>query len=365
VVFFLTNKKNKKAYESYLGGAMNGLSIHALVRKVDLFTLKLFLTAIEEGQIGRAAAREHIAPSAATKRIQDLEDLAGMKLFDRNPKGVVPSAAGEVFARHIRMVLANLDEMRREIGEFTEGIRGHVGISAPRLLIMQFLGKEIGDFTRRFPFVNVELQEDSNSNAVRAVAAGDVDLAVFVANNDLPCDTIDSVECRTDRLVAVMPLGHPLCERSSISFEELLELDLVGAAPNSTIMSDLRRAAKKIGREVQPKYSVNSVEAARSLVRAGLGVTVQPECMLSLEDCDQLATVALDGDWARRSHCIGTLRGRVLTTAAKALIEQLMDRPPALRELNALDETARRRAMPDAAPQTAAPAIAPREILPH
>jgi len=107
------------------------------------------------------------------------------------------------------------------------------------------------------------------------------------------------------------------------------------------------------------------VEAARSLVRAGLGVTVQPECMLSLEDCDQLATVALDGDWARRSHCIGTLRGRVLTTAAKALIEQLMDRPPALRELNALDETARRRAMPDAAPQTAAPAIAPREILPH
>ena len=69
---------------------MSGLTIHALVRRVDLFSLKLFLTAIEEGQIGRAAAREYIAPSAATKRIQDLEDLAGVKLFDRNAKGVVP-----------------------------------------------------------------------------------------------------------------------------------------------------------------------------------------------------------------------------------------------------------------------------------
>lgn len=312
---------------------MNGLSIHALVRKVDLFTLKLFLTAIEEGQIGRAAVREHIAPSAATKRIQDLEDLAGLKLFDRNPKGVVPSAAGEVFARHIRMVLANLDDMRREIGEFTEGIRGHVGISAPRLLIMQFLGKEIGDFTRRFPLVNVDLQEDSNANAVRAVAAGDVDLAVFVANSNLACDTIDSVECRTDRLVAVMPQGHVLAGRSNLSLEELLELDLIGT--NTTMMTDLRHAAARLGRELLPKYNVNSVEAARSLVRAGLGVTVQPECMLSLEDCDQLATVALTGDWARRSHCIGTLRGRALTAAAKALIEQLMERPPSLHEMDA------------------------------
>lgn len=329
---------------------MNGLSIHALVRKVDLFTLKLFLTAIEEGQIGRAAIREHIAPSAATKRIQDLEDLAGLKLFDRNPKGVVPSAAGEVFARHIRMVLANLDEMRREIGEFTEGVRGHVGISAPRLLIMQFLGKEIGDFTRRFPLVNVELKEDSNSNAVRAVASGDVDLAVFVANSELACDMIDSVECRTDRLVAVMPHGHPLCEHSSISLEELLELDLIGLAPNNTIMSDLRKAAKKIGHDLQPKFTVHSVEAARSLVCAGLGVTVQPECMLSLEDCDHVATVALSGSWARRIHCIGTLRGKVLTAATKALIEQLMERPPALREPNAEDEIAQPCATPEISP---------------
>ena len=309
---------------------MNGLSIHSLVRKVDLFTLKLFLTAIEEGQIGRAAVREHIAASAATKRIQDLEDLAGLKLLDRSPKGVVPSAAGEVFARHIRMMLANLDDMRREIGEFTEGIRGHVAICAPRLMITEFLGNEIGDFTRSFPLVNIEVREDSNANAVKAVAAGDVDLSVFVANNELPCDTIDVVEYRSDRLVAVLPPDHPLSKRSSLTLEELLDLDFV--AHHTTVITGIRRAAIGIGRELHVKFSVNTVESARSLVRAGLGVTVQPGCMLSVEDHAQLATVPLAGDWAKLSHCIGTLRGRSLTAAAKALIDQLTSHASALHD---------------------------------
>lgn len=309
---------------------MNGLSIHSLVRKVDLFTLKLFLTAIEEGQIGRAAVREHIAASAATKRIQDLEDLAGLKLLDRSPKGVVPSAAGEVFARHIRMMLANLDDMRREIGEFTEGIRGHVAICAPRLIITEFLGNEIGDFTRSFPLVNIEVREDSNANAVKAVAAGDVDLSVFIANNELPCDTIDMVEYRSDRLVAVLPPDHPLSKRSSLTLEELLDLDFV--AHHTTVITGIRRAAIGIGRELHVKFSVNTVESARSLVRAGLGVTVQPGCMLSVEDHAQLATVPLAGDWAKLSHCIGTLRGRSLTAAAKALIDQLTSHASALHD---------------------------------
>jgi DNA-binding transcriptional LysR family regulator len=309
---------------------MNGLSIHSLVRKVDLFTLKLFLSAIEEGQIGRAAVREHIAPSAATKRIQDLEDLAGMKLLDRSPKGVVPSAAGEVFARHIRMMLANLDDMRREIGEFVEGVRGHVAVCAPRLLITHFLGREIGDFTRRFPLVNIELLEDSNANAVRAVAAGDVDLSVFVGNDTLPHDMLDIVEYQSDRLVAVLPMNHPSGGCSGLALEALLDLDFV--AHHTTAITGIQRAALAMGRELHVKYSVNTIESARSLVRAGLGITVQPESMLSMEDNAQLAVVPLIGDWARLSHYIGTLRGRSLKAAAKALIDQLMQHAPVLRD---------------------------------
>ena len=306
---------------------MSGLTVQALVRRVDLFTLKLFLTAIDEGQIGRAAAREHIAPSAATKRIQDLEDLAGLKLFDRNAKGVVPSQAGLVFAKHIRTVLATLDDMRRELSAFTDGIRGHVGIAAPRTLLVQFLAREIAEFTRRFPLVDVELREGTNPVVLRSLASGEVDLAVFVHSAEAEPEGIESYECRTDRLVAVVPIGHALAKVRSISLPRLLEEDLIGIDPTTVVMANLRHAVRQIGRDFQCKYSVSTVEAARSLVSAGLGIALQPANMLFLDERDRLTTVEVEGAWAERSYRVGRLAGKVPTPTAEALIEQLTAAP--------------------------------------
>jgi DNA-binding transcriptional LysR family regulator len=306
---------------------MSALTFQALIRRVDLFTLKLFLTAIEEGQIGRAAAREHIAPSAATKRIQDLEDLAGIRLFDRNAKGVVPSQAGLVFARHIKIVLATLDDLRREIATFTEGIRGHIGIAAPGLMIVQFVAKEIAEFTRRFPLVEVELRQETNQNVLRALTSGEVDLAVYSRSLDAEYEGIESIECRTDRLVAIVPIGHPLADRPSISLETLLDQDLIGIGTTTTIMTNLRYAARQIGREPHIKFSVSTIEAARSLVGAGLGVALQPGGMLFLDAHDHVTTVDVEGQWAARSYRVAKVNGKVLTPAADALIEQLTSPP--------------------------------------
>jgi DNA-binding transcriptional LysR family regulator len=304
-----------------------GLTVQALVRRVDLFTLKLFLTAIEEGQIGRAAAREHIAASAATKRIQDLEDLAGLKLFERNARGVVPSQAGLVFARHIRRVLAELDDMRREIREFTDGAQGYVRIAAPRLLLVQFLAAQIAEFNRRYPLVDVEVREAYNRVVVRALASGEVDLAVFAHSAEGGDESIESYEYQTDRLVAIVPVGHALADAASISLELLLDQDLVGLEPGTAVMDNLRRAAREIGREPRVKYSVNTVEAARSLVSAGLGIALQPASLLFLDERDRIVTVNVEGAWAKRSNRVGKLRGKSLSPSAEALMEQLRSPP--------------------------------------
>jgi DNA-binding transcriptional LysR family regulator len=304
-----------------------GLTVQALIRRVDLFTLKLFLSAIEEGQIGRAAAREHIAPSAATKRIQDLEELAGLKLFDRNAKGVMPSHAGLVFARHIRAVLAQLDDMRREISAFTDGLRGHVSIAAPRLLLVQFLAVQIAAFTRRFPLVDVEVREAYNRNVVQALAAGEVDLAVFAHSAEGDEQNIESYEYATDRLVAVVPIGHALASATSVALDRLLDEDLVGLEPATTVMENLRRAARQIAREPRVKYSVNTVEAARSLVGAGLGIALQPASLLFLDERDRVVIVDVEGEWADRSHRVGKLCGKILSPSAEALMEQLRSPP--------------------------------------
>ncbi len=306
---------------------MSTLSLHSLTRRVDLFTLRLFLTVVEERQIRRAAIRENIAPSAATKRIQDLEEIAGIQLFERQPSGVVPSAAGEVLARYLRALFENLEDMRRELGEFSEGIRGHLTVATTGSLIIQYLAQEIGEFSRSFPQVDLELQQHVNPDAIRAVVSGDADLAVYVVGTGLDEDALDVIPYRTDRVVALVPHGHPLAEQSTVTLTDLLREPFIGSTPSTTMMADAYRAAQAHGAVLHPKFAVGSVEAARSLVEAGLGVTILPECMLSVESERRVAVLQLNEPWALRDVHIGTRRGRAMTAATRALIRQLTERP--------------------------------------
>lgn len=292
-----------------------------LVRQVDLFTLRLFLTVVEEQQIGRAAIRENIAASTATKRIQDLEEIAGIALLERTPKGVSLTPAGAVLARYVRAIFGNLDDMRAEIAAFTEGVRGEVSVASARTIIAPFLAHELGIFERDFPQVEIVVRELENADIVQAVVQGEADVGVFAVVRDLDMNGVETVPYRTDRLVAVVPFAHPLASRPSVSFEDLMPENLIAVgAMNATFAS----AARRLGGEYKPKYSVRSSGVAISLVQAGLGVTVQPECVVSMELFDRVVAIELTERWAKRVIQIATPRGRSPSPAARALIKQLI-----------------------------------------
>lgn len=310
---------------SHRNAMLGAQCVQTLVRRGDLFTLKLFLSAIEEGQIGRAAEREHVVPSAATRRIQELEEIAGFRLLDRNAKGVVPSAAGQIVARHARAALATLDEMYRELSALTEGRAGYISIVATRLLIVYFLAAEIGRFTRERPSVEVALREESYTGTLQALLAGEAELAVYdTRGTQSEIEGIESLECRRDSLVAVIPISHPMACTSSVSLQSLLDQNLIGTRPGSCLMTNLRDAAIKTGRELHLARSVDTVEAARSLVSAGLGIALQPASeKLSAEERERVVTVPVEGDWASLSYRVGWRAGRAPTPAAAALIGQV------------------------------------------
>ncbi|VWC82725.1 LysR family transcriptional regulator [Burkholderia lata] len=295
-----------------------------LIRQVDLLTLKLFLSAVEEQQIGLAAIRENVAASTATKRIQDLEDIAGIKLLERSPKGVVPSPAGEVLVRYLRRIFANLDDMRSEIASFTDGMRGELTIASARSIIVPFLAREIGEFQRAYPLVKIVVRELDNAGIVQAVARSEVDVGVFAAAHALDLGGVDVTPYREDRLIAVVPQGHPLAARTSVTTEDLLSENLIVVG---AMVGAIRAAARRLGVDFQPRYDVRSTGVAVSLVQAGLGVTVQPECMVSHELFNRVAVLELAEPWAVRRVQVATARGRELNPIARALIEQLLDQP--------------------------------------
>lgn len=307
------------------------LSIENIIRRVDLFSLKLFHTAVKEGQIGRAAAIEHIAPSAATKRIQDLEEIAGMELLQRSAKGVVPTQAGLIFTDHVAEILSLLDNMRREITDLAEGVSGHISLAAPGLLISNLLAIVIAEFKQKFPQVEVDLRHTSNADAINALKGGEVELAVFIRTSDMDISNdLEAKEWYKDPLILVVPSSHPFSRKSAVSLEQLINEDIVGIGPNTTIMKSIHRAAKQIGKEPRIKYNVSTIEAACSLVSAGLGLAMLPSSVQFFWKDNNLCAVKVEGEWTDRSYCIGKRANRPPTPAAEALIDQLTTQKTAL-----------------------------------
>jgi len=303
-------------------------SLSALVRRVDLLTLKLFLAVAEEGQLARAASREHIVPSAVTKRIQELEETIGERLFDRGPKGTVLTPIGQVVARHVRDIFGGIERMRVEIGDTADLARGRVRICATESIIVEFLADDIHRFALDHPGISVELLPQQAIDMAEDIEMGQMDIGLFAAygSGGIPCIRGANVrEYRRDQLVAVVPRGHALTGSEHCTLVDLIEAGLIGLRPSSPLMVHLRKTAEAEGHTLHFASEVTTNESARALVKAGLGVSIQPRGILDLEDYERISLIPLTQSWACRRLYLAVQSRQPVSDAVTALVAQLAD----------------------------------------
>jgi DNA-binding transcriptional LysR family regulator len=292
------------------------------ITKLDLLSLRLFLTICEEKSIGRAAERESIAPSAVTKRVQELEYLFDVKLLYRNAKGTVPTPVGEALAEHARDIFRLVEGIRTDLSEFAEGVKGHVRVAAIPSALVGFAAADLREFTLAHPQVELDMRELASADVTHAVATGTVDVGIYAAPPSIDAE-VESYFYRKDELRLLVPSQSPLAARNAVSFAELLEEEFIGVHENSSVMSQIRRAATGIGRQFTPRYQVQSNEVARAMVAAGFGITLMPVGMAHSRDADSTAVVALAEDWAKRELRICTRKGMPMPAPVRQLLDFL------------------------------------------
>jgi DNA-binding transcriptional LysR family regulator len=303
----------------------NALNIKTWIRGIDLMTLRLFASIVEEKNIARAAARESIAASAVTKRMHDLEETIGYKLLYRDPKGTTLTPVGEKVYGHVQAILERLDHLHVELSSLSDGVQGHVRVWATEAVLVEYLAEDIAAFQRAYPLVTFDIQEADSTDVFRALSLGTADLGVCAEPLDAQ-PKFTATPYRTDRLVALMTRLHPMAHRTELSFDDLLDLDLIGWTEQTGLMRRLRRAAEQMGREFKPKYRVASSHGARSLVRAGLGVAIHPEGTIwPYEDAEHMCSVPLIDTWAHRQLSIYLDPGRTASVATLTLVRYLTE----------------------------------------
>src|SRR5262249_41318092 len=96
--------------------------------KFDLLSLRLFLAACELGSFKSAAEAVHLVPSAASRRIAEMESELGTRLFERHAVGVNPTEAGTLLRRHASLILTSYDNLYLECADLSAGIKGVVRV---------------------------------------------------------------------------------------------------------------------------------------------------------------------------------------------------------------------------------------------
>ena len=294
--------------------------------KLDPITLRLFVAVMEENAIARAAAREHIAPSAASRRLAELEIQLQVELFTRSNRGSTPTAAAYALLNMARSVLNELDGIATQIKDYGrhngQGLRGHVRVVANISAITQFLPAQLQSFLAQHPQVDVRLQERVSTDIARAVADNEADIGLL--NQGSYGEKISLRPYRTDRLTVVVPHGHALVRRRSVRLAELVQYDWVGMHAGSALNHLVTRAAADQGLPLRLRMKVTGYDALCLMVASGLGIGILPEGSARLYlGALPLRCITLQEPWAARQLMLCVRAPENLSPVTQLLAEHL------------------------------------------
>jgi DNA-binding transcriptional LysR family regulator len=292
--------------------------------RFDLHTLQLFIAVVEEGSIAAAAQREHIAASALSKRLSELERMLGVDLFIRRARGVEATKAAQALARGARNLLHHADDLASELGGYSQGTRGHVRIAANLSSITQFLPKELQAFMAQYPGVKIDLTEMVSADVIRSVAENAADIGIYSQADEQY--ELTTFLYHKDRMVLIAPRDHPLASQKSVAFLDTLEYDHVGMHRGSAANNLLAREALAANRGLKLKFQVTSYDALISMVGAGLGIGIMPIKATELYVCEGISIVPLTDDWASRQLKLCVRPAETLSAAARSLLAHLTGR---------------------------------------
>lgn len=289
--------------------------------------LKLLANVVEvarSGSIRRAAERLNLTPSAMNRRIQDLEAEVGTPLFERRPRGVRLTTAGEMFVRYARSQIAEAERMLSQVEDLRGLRRGPVQIACSQALALDFLPSRIAEFQARHPKVLFDLKVMDHERALASLAAYEVDLALVYRPAVWP--TLRVIASIPQRLVVIVRSDHPLAARKTVRLSECAEYP--AALPDRTLSG--RQVLDEVTTRRDLRFNTlaesNSFEMLRALVYRCNMISFQIEIGAPAGDLGMgLTGRPVDvRDLPTADLVLCQLRGRSLPVAAATFAELLL-----------------------------------------
>ncbi|HET8610533.1 MAG TPA: LysR family transcriptional regulator [Burkholderiales bacterium] len=289
--------------------------------RVDLTDMRVFVTVVENGSLTRGARMLHLSLAAVSERIRDMESSLGTPLLERNSRGVVPTAAGEALIRNSRLVLVQVERLHGELRNHATGAKGRVKLLSNTGALAAFLPDLLCKFLTAHPDFSIDLLERPSVDIVRAIEDRRAELGFVSDIADF--GSLSKRFIAIDRLVVVAGKEHRMAKQSGAKFVDITDEPFIGVS-DAALESYIAERASRIGRQINYRIQLRSVEDVAMFVAAGTGIAILPESSAVALSGRPLVLLQLMEPWASRQLYLCARDFSSLTPHADLLAQELL-----------------------------------------
>ncbi|WP_028225086.1 LysR family transcriptional regulator [Paraburkholderia ferrariae] len=218
------------------------------------------------GSIRAAGEKLHIAPSAINKHLLLLEEEIGEPLFERLPRGLRPTPAGEILLAHVRRTILEYRQVEAEIRDLKTLQKGEVIIATVTGLASGIASTAAARFCASHPHIQISIRVMFTREIADAVSSGDADLGLgFNLPSNPQLETLWELDTS---LGAVLSPTHALARMESIPLAYCTSYPLIFADRSMLMHGIVADTFEEAGLNVEPAFRTNSIETMKRLAAA-------------------------------------------------------------------------------------------------
>ncbi|MEC0239104.1 LysR family transcriptional regulator [Paenibacillus dokdonensis] len=259
---------------------------------MELRQLQYFLKVAQKEHVTQAAEELHVAQSAVSRQIHQLEEELGVQLFMQKGRNLQLTPVGQLFCKRVDSILKDLDKAVLEVHEFLDPEQGEIRIGFPHSLGIHLIPSVVAEFKQRYPNVKFRFKQGMFPSLIRDVISAEVDLA-FISPFPEKHEQVEGEIMLTEELYAILPPNHPLAGEESITLNQLKEDKFVLFSKGYSLRPIVWHACLEAGFTPKIAFEGEETDTIRGLVAAGMGVSILPEMALFQTNPLQPARVSI------------------------------------------------------------------------
>lgn len=230
----------------------------------------------------RAAERCHVSQPALSAQIQQLEEVLGVKVFERDKRRVMLTEAGEELVSRARRVLTEAGDILSAASRLSDPFAGSLQLGVIPTIAPYVLPEVVPALVKQYPRLKLRLREDKTELLVRALEEGRLDAALLALVPEL--GDVEHAVIAEDPFVVAAPPGHPLAKKKQVQLADLDEENVLLLEDGHCFRGQALALCTRIGaREVD--FRATSLTTLAQMVMSGEGaITLLPALSVPIEN---------------------------------------------------------------------------------